>query len=35
MQIMQKSVGYVTWRQIFNKFSLFKFSEILTIVVKH
>ena len=30
---MQKFVGYVTWRQIFNKFRLFNFSEIFTIML--
>ena len=30
---MQKSVGYVTWRQIFNKFHLFIFSEIFTMLL--
>ena len=37
MQIMQKSVGLVTWRQIFNKFDFFnflKFSQYCNIV-KH
>ena len=27
MKIIQKSVGQVTWRQIFNKFRLLNFSE--------
>ena len=30
---MQNSVGYVTWRQIFNKFRLFNFSKIFTILL--
>ena len=30
---MQKSVGKVTWRPIFNKFCLFHFSEIFTILL--
>ena len=33
MQIMQKFVGYVTWRLIFNKFRLFNFSEIFTVLL--
>ena len=33
MQILQKSVGQVTWRQIFNKFRLFNISEIFTLLL--
>ena len=32
---MQKSVGYVIWSQIFNKFHLFNFSEIFTILLRN
>ena len=30
---MQKSTGLVTWRQVFNKFCIFNFSEIFTILL--
>ena len=29
MQIMQKSIGWVTWRQSLNDFRLFNFSDVL------
>ena len=32
---MQKSAGQVTWRQIFNNFHLFNFSDFFFIVLRN